>query len=310
MKLNENQIRMLRLLSERSYRSVSALAGSLTLSPSRTDVLLKDLRELGLVEMKRSGKAVEVRMSSNEHAKALKKMIALNPHVNYETILANHRINILISILGSPKSKEDISSNLDVSVRTIQRAIPSLMENGIVISDKGALSINPHHKDLLEFIKGFISYMNEKIAGSEAIIIWEHLDEFIIETRAPLKRFGFRLTGYQALEEFNVPLIVGDSWQYLYSTHKIMLRIEDICLHILLINPYSPRAIIYVVMAILKNKENWNWGYIESESGKYMVEKMIHRLKKYIKTKGKEKSEEFPSWKEIKEKAREYDIHA
>ncbi len=310
MKLSKNQVTILRLLSEKGYRSVRSLAKELKLSPSRTDVLLRDLRDLGLVEMKRSGKAVEVLMSSNQHAKAFKKMVTLNPQVRYETILTNQRINIMISLLRSQKTKEDISLELDVSVRTIERAISFLMENGIIISDGRALKINPHRDDLIEFILEFISYVNIKIAGSEAIIIWEHLDEFIVETKAPLKRSGFLLTGFLALEDFGVPLILGDSWQYLYSTHKIKLRIEDICLHIMMLNPRSARTITYIVLTILKNKEIWDWRYTESESRRYNVEKKTRKLKKFIKTKGKEKPEDFPSWKEIKEKAKEYDIHS
>ena len=309
MKLSKNQIKMLRLLSEKGYESISALAKSLKLSPSRTDVLLKDLQELGLVEMKRSGKAVEVHMSTNKHAKAFSRSVTLNPHTKFETILSNQRIRIIISLLRSPKTKEGISLELNVSVRTIERAISSLMENGIIISDKRALKINPQHDDLMEFIEEFISYVNIKIAGSEAIIIWEHLDEFIVETKAPLKRPGFLLTGFRALEDFGVPLILGDSWQYLYSPHKITLQVEDVCLHIMMINPRSARAITYILMAILKNRGIWNWGYMESESKTYNVEKMTRRLKKFIKTKGRKKPEDFPSWKEIKEKAKEYDIH-
>ncbi|UCE37548.1 MAG: winged helix-turn-helix transcriptional regulator [Thermoplasmata archaeon] len=309
MKLNKNQIKILRLLSEKGYGSVSSLAKVLKLSPSRTDVLLKDLQDLGLVEMKRSGKAVEVHTSINKHAKAFRRLVTLNPHLRYETILTNQRINILISLLRSPMTKGDISLELDVSERTIERALSSLMENGIIISEGRALKINPQHYDLMEFIREFISYVNVKIAGSETIIIWEYLDEFIVETKGPLKRPGFLLTGFQALEDFGVPLIVGDSRQYLYSPHKIILRVEDVCLHIMMINPRSIRAITYIVMATLKNKEIWNWGYMESESKTYNVEKMIRRLKKFIKTKGKEKPEDFPSWKEIKEKAKEYGIH-
>ena len=309
MKLSKNQIKILRLLSEKGYRSVSALAKKLKLSPSRTDVILKDLQDLGLVEMKRSGKAVEVRMSTNKHAKAFRRMVTLNPHLRYETILTNQQIHIMISLLRSPKTKEDLSLELGISVRTIERAISSLMENGIIISDDRTLKINPQHDDLIEFILESISYSNIKIAGSEAIVIWEHLDEFIVETKAPLKRPGFILTGFQALEDLGVPLILGDSWQYLYSPHKITLRVEDVCLHILMMNPRSQRAITYIVMAILKNKETWDWKYMGSESKKYEAEIMTRKLKKFFKTKGKEKQEDFPSWKEIKEKAKEYDIH-
>ncbi len=86
MKLKKNQIKILRLLSEKGYRSVSALADNLKLSPSRTDVLVKDLRNLGLVEMERSDKAVEVRLAAAKHAKAFRRLVALNPHMTFETI--------------------------------------------------------------------------------------------------------------------------------------------------------------------------------------------------------------------------------
>ena len=309
MKLSKNQIKILRLLSEKDYKSVSTLAKSLKLSPSRTDVLLKELQDMGLVEMERSGKAVEVQITPHKHAKAFKKLVTLNPHMKFETMLTNQRINIMISLLRSPKSKEDLSLELEVSERTIERSISPLTEYGILVPENRKFKINPQHIDIMEFIKEFISYINIKTAGSEAIIIWEHLDEFIVETKKPLKRHGFNLTGYQALGNFGVPLILGDMWQYFYSPQKIKLRIDDICLHIMMINPQSSRAISYIVMAILKNKGIWNWGYMESESKTYNVEEMTRRLKKFIKTKGKEKPEDFPSWKEIEDKAKEYDIH-
>jgi predicted transcriptional regulator len=309
MKLSKNQIKILRLLSDREYGSVSALANALKLSPSRTDVLLKELLDLGLVEMERKGKSVEVHLSTNKHAKAFRKMVTLNPHLKYETILSDQRINLIISLLRSPKSKEDISLELDVSTRTVERAMSSLTEYGIIILEKNTFKINPQHDDLMEFIRELVSYENIKIAGPKGVIIWEHLDEFIIETKSPIKLHGFNLTGYQALEDFGVSLIIRDTWQYLYSPNKIKLQMEDICLHIMMINPHSARAITYIVIAILKNNKFWKWGYMESESKIYNFNKLVWKLRRFIKTHGKETPEDFPTWEEIEEKAREYDIH-
>lgn len=309
MKLTKNQIKILRLLSEKGYRSITTLANNLKLSPSRTDVLLKGLEDFGLVEMERSGRAKEVHMTTSKHAKVFRKLVALNPHMGFETVLTNHKIEVMLSLLRSPKTIRDIAFELNVSKRTVERNMAPLREYGIVISDKRTFKTNPQHDDLFEFIREFVSYMNIKIAGTDAVIIWEYLDEFIVETKAPFKRQGFNLTGYRALERYGVPLILSDIWQYLYSPHKNRLRIEDICLHIMMINPHSARAITYIVMATLKNKEIWNWGYMESESKTYHFEEMTRKLRKFIKTRGKEKPEGFPSWEEIEEKAREYGIH-
>jgi len=142
-----------------------------------------------------------------------------------------------------------------------------------------------------------------------ATVIWENLEEFVLETPRSVDMDGFLATGYGTLERYGIPLLTGHRYHYFHSPYKRDLGLEDVCLHVFIINPTSVRANLYVLLAIIKNISVWDWEYLEKESGTYQLDEMAGRLRKYIESQGKVKPDFFPSWNELKEKAGDYGIH-
>jgi hypothetical protein len=132
----------------------------------------------------------------------------------------------------------------------------------------------------------------------------------MIESPMTISRQEFKLTGYRALNDYGLFLITGQSWQYFYSSSRKKLRLEDICLHLLATTIQLNRDIIYISIAILKNKDIWRWRYIENEAKSFQVKDMVKKLKIFIESQGEKTPKEFPSWDEVKETAKGYDVNA
>ncbi|MDP6155914.1 MAG: hypothetical protein QF682_07235 [Candidatus Thermoplasmatota archaeon] len=182
----------------------------------------------------------------------------------------------------------------------------------MVRKEKGSYLLNDQHIEVYVFIGEFQAHMNMKMARESdpcAIVIWENLDEFIMETPNPVIKNKFYATGHRLLGQYGIPLITDNQFHYFHSPYKNDLRLEDLCLHVFTINPLSIRAIIYVSLAIIKNKSKWDWKYLEFESRTYQLDDMARRLRIYIESKGKVRSRGFPSWNELKDKAEGYDIY-
>ena len=60
-------------------------------------------------------------------------------------------------------------------------------------------------------------------------------------------------SGYGTLERYGIPLLTGHRYHYFHSPYKRDLGLEDVCLHVFIINPTSVRANLYVLLAIIKN---------------------------------------------------------
>lgn len=312
MKLNKTHIKILLQLSQRDYRSVVALSKDLQMIPSTVDMALKTLLDMGFMEMARIGKSVRVSLSSNKHARAYKKLVTLYSHMGFEDILSGHNIQIMLTLLRNRRSKKSLSEKLYVSTRTVERSIQSLQSYGLVRNEDGSYILNDQHTKLYEFVREFQAYVNMKIArscDSRATIIWENLDEFIMETPNPVNQNGFYATGYGTLAQYGIPLLTANRYHYFHSPYKSDLRLEDVCLHILTINPSSIRANLYVSLAIIKNRSIWDWKYLEQESRTYQLDDMARKLRMFIENQGNVRSKGFPSWAELKEKAEGYDIH-
>lgn len=312
MNPNRTHLRILRQLSRREYESVVALSKDLEKIPSTVDISLKVLLDMGLVEMTRTGKSVSVSMGKWKHAQTYKKLVTLHPHMGFEEILSGHNIKIMLTLLGKRSSMKELAGKLGVSERTVTRSIRSMRSYGIVGNEGGSYLLNDQHENLYEFVRELQAHMNMKKAIScdpGATVIWENLEEFVLETLRSVDMDGFLATGYGTLERYGIPLLTDHRYHYFHSPYKRDLRLEDVCIHIFLLNPSSVRASLYVSLAIIRNIGVWDWKYLESESRKYQLDDVAGRLRTYIENQGKVKPEFFPSWNELKEKAGDYDIH-
>ncbi len=311
VKLNNTHIRILSQLSRREYESIVALGTDLRMIPSTLDMSLVTLRDMGFVEMTRNGRSVRVGLSCHKHAGAYRKLVTLHPHMGFEDILSRHNIRIMIILLQGRSTVKDLAGKLGVSSRTVERSVRTLLNYGMVRNEDGSYLLNEQHGMVYEFIGEYQAYMNMKMARASdpgATVIWENLEEFIMESPNPVKQEGFYATGYRTLGLYGITLLTDNRYHYFHSPYKRDIRLEDVCLHILAIDPSSVRGILYISLAIVNNRNAWDWKYLEAESRTYQLDDMTGRLRRYIENRGKVRDEGIPSWDELKEKAGVYDI--
>lgn len=310
-KLSSLQIKILRLLSAGEYKALKELASALKKSQSRISVALKGLEDLGFVATEKTGLAKKISLASNKHAVVFKTLLSKHPNLKIEKYLSGSVIEVLLPIVDTRCSVSDIGKYSNYSERTVLRVVSRLQEIGAVLRENGLYSINPQFDLWKEFIKEFQAYLNAKLTyniSKSATLLWQSGKEFLIETKDYIKRENFHVTGYEKLGEFGVPLILKDVRHYFHTPYKNKIKIEDVCLHTLVLDPTSTRNILYVLLAVAKNQKKINWNYLRKESVKYNLKALPAELKEYLETKGRVKQKYFPTWPEFKEKAREYDI--
>jgi predicted transcriptional regulator len=307
MQLNQTHIKILDLLVKNPYKSISALAHDLNLSISRTHFSVQELNDLGLIDLVRNGKSVEVNLATTNHAMVYKKIKTKRPHINLEYIFTGQKINIITQLLRAPQNLNELAYNLNVSSRTILRNVARLRELGIIRFENRLYLVNSNQTDIFDFVKYFLSYINMRSTKDIGTVIWEHLDEFIIESSPDIEKTGFYLTGYRALTGYGLQLLTTSERHYFYSTYIKELRLEDICLHILALNLQFNRDIIFISIVILKNQDAWDWKYFTKQATIYKISSEVQNLKEFVQTRGENAPEGYPNWDEVSNKLSEYD---
>ncbi len=308
VRLNELQIEILQCLMKREYGTLKQISLELDKSQSRISSVVGDLENKGLVDLEKRGLSKKISVTNSKHASVLKKLFAMHP-VDFENCLSGSALEVLQPITEDDLSRSEVSKRCGYSERTVSRVFGRMKERGMIVKEGDFYSINPRYAVLSEFISEFQSYLNVKRSRSfspTSTMIWEKGKEFLIETRETNEEKHYFLTGYDRLADFGVPLITTESRYYFYTEMKDELVLEDVCLHTLITDSSSTRNLLYVLLAIGKNKVNWS--YLKSESVRYGLEDTAAALKEYMDSRGKKKAKYFPPWEEYKTKAREYEI--
>ncbi len=307
VRLNALQIEIMQCLMKREYGTLKQISLELDKSQSRISSVVSDLENKGLVDLEKKGLSKKISVANSKHASILKKLFAMHP-VDFENCLSGSALEVLQPITEDELSRSEVSKRCGYSERTVSRVFDRMRERGMIVEESGLYSINPRYAALSEFISEFQSYLNVKRSRSfspTSTMIWERGKEFMVETRETNEEDYF-LTGYDRLADFGVPLITTGSRYYFYTEMKDELVLEDVCLHTLIPDISSTRNLLYVLLAIGKNRVNWS--YLKIESVKYGLEDTAAALKEYMDSRGKKKAKYFPPWEEYKTKAREYEI--
>jgi len=313
LELSKLQIGILCGLGSRGYETHSELVHALNKSQTRISIALQDLERLGIIMSEKKGLSKRVRLSGSKHVLLLKRLFTKYPNLRFEKYLSGSSVEVLLPLAYLKCNVSEIAEQSGYSERTVLRALNRLIEIGMTIGERKCYSINPRFNTLSEFLREFQAYTNVGLAyefSKTATILWQRGKEFLIETKGGCENEHFLLTGYEKLGEFGIPLILTDIKHYFYTEYKNRLCLEDMCLHILTLEPASTRPILYVLLAVSKNKGKIDWKYLKKESEKYDLKKIVIGLKKYLKTWGEVKPQYFPTWGEFKTKAWDYDINA
>ena len=308
MHYNRTQITALKSLTKKDYLSITQLAQDLSISPATADLIVHDLEHKGIVDLVRSNRRINIRFNNNKHTLALKRMFSLNAHVDYGRILSNEKIDLMKEMVKSTKDKKELAEILKVSSRTVERNLSPLMELGVVLKQGRRYAMNPQWGDIISFLREYFEYINNAQVGPGCVMYWQNLDEFLVQSDEPIDKKTFHLTGAKALCDYGVSLLTEDTWDYYYSEAPTNISLEEVCIHMQVKDTFATRPILYTTLAILKNRDQWNWDRTLAISRGYGLEKRFQELRRFIESEGAMRGEGFPDWSEVMKKAKEYDI--
>lgn len=207
--------------------------------------------------------------------------------------LADSQILILISLLSKSTVKE-ICEKTKLSKTYVTKFVKSAHYASILTKDKKEYTINETvYPELIEFLKEYQTYYYsyDKRIPLGATIYFKNEKEIVFSTKQELDA---TLTSFSAFKDYNLPIYTLENFYYL---PKKELTKQEILQHTLAIVEKTKdfRDRMYLALFYYKYKDEF----------KDIKHEILDNLNRIFSG---EKIDRYPSLKEIKEKAKVYDI--
>ncbi|MBX0324741.1 helix-turn-helix domain-containing protein [Halomicroarcula sp. F13] len=304
--LTEGEVRALTALH--GEQTVSELAANLDRSLSYTSELVEQLETSGLVETRRQGKTKQIRLSD---AKAIELLTALTQqysHIDWPELLSGAALRVCY-FLDTPRTVTDLARHTDVHRSTVHRALSPLQHRGIVYqTDNGTYALNDGFEQLNAFARELAHHVHRQTVEQQTntyTILWESLDEFLVQTTTEITEEHFILTGPEQFQRYDLPLLARDRRYYLYSETTSELSPEILCCHMLVIDS-GARAQSYCIL--LLSHASIDRDELRAQATKYGVDDVVDDLCTYLDTSGDQRTSRLPEWKDFQELAEEYEV--
>ncbi|MDS0261962.1 helix-turn-helix domain-containing protein [Haloarcula sp. S1CR25-12] len=304
--LTEGEIRALTAL--RGEQTVSELAANLDRSLSYTSKLVEQLETSGLVETRRQGKTKQIRLSD---AKALELLAALTQqysHIDWPELLSGAALRVCY-FLDTPRTVTDLARHTDVHRSSVHRALSPLQHRGIVYqTDNGTYALNDGFEQLSAFARELAHHGHRQTVEQQAntyTILWEALDEFLVQTTTEITEEHFIPTGPDQFQRYDLPLLARDRRYYLYSKTMSELSPEILCCHMLVIDS-GARAQSYCLL--LLSHASIDRDELRAQATKYGVDDVVDDLCTYLDTSGDQRTSRLPEWEDFQELAEKYEV--
>jgi len=298
--LTKSEISALRHLSERAL-TISELAATLGKSTSLASHITRSLQGKGFVQTQKKGTSTLASIAQNNHAQALIDLIKNEPGVPWEKVLTYSAMNLLFERF------EHLDFN-GLSRSTRWRATRNLAAHGM-LSDSSRFASSGR---LAHFLDAYGDYVTRAFAlevlPSDAAIIWSRGYRFLFRVgRARKLPSRFLKTAVSALPSYGVQLVSEEEY-YFYAKGIDSLSLEDVIIHTLLVDPTSQTFATYAIIAILKNSHKVDFESLMQKAREYGIESYVGSIKRYIDSKGGDRSWPLPPWEELKEQALDYGV--
>lgn len=298
----------LRLLATtRDEPTVSALAEELGRSVNYVSELVDRMEEKGLVHTTRSGKTKHVRRSSARAAELFDGFVQRFSHIPFPELLAGATLRVLYH-LDEPSSPTDLAKHAGVHRSTVYRALSPLQHRGIVYRDDGAYALNDEFEQLSTLAREFAHHRNRNRVAEYVdtyTILWESLDEFLVQTDEPIAADAFHVTGPERFQAYDLPLLARQRRYYLYAESKNKISTEELCCHMLVIGD-DTRSLSYCLL--LLSSVDIDRDELLAVAATYDVENTTTALLEYLDTDGEARTDTLPSWEEFCDLADEYGV--
>lgn len=301
----EAELRVLATL--RAGSTVSELAEDLDRSLSYVSELIERMKSKGLVHTSRAGKTKRIHRSDARAIELLDRFVQRYSHIPFPELLAGATLRILY-YLKSPASATVLAARADVHRSTVHRSLAPLETRGIIYQTDGKYVLNDEFTELVTLARAFAHHRNRHRVTAHVdsyTILWESLDEFLVQTDEEIEADAFHLTGPERFQEYGLALLARQRRYYLYSESKGELSPAELCCHMLVIDDgtRSQSYCLLLLSEVAIDREN-----LLTVAETYGVDELVATLFTYLDTDGTERSEKLPTWDEFRDLADEYGV--
>ena len=302
--LNRNELRTFKAICE-GATSTASLADTLDISTISVYRTVNSLSSSKLVEVKRTGKRIQLSLSPHGHSKALSAYLEggrrpIDP-------LIGSRLLVLLSVSSNPKVLERVAEEVRLSNESVRRIVWALRGFGAISQEKMTISIPPSDTTLARFLqdfsKGACAAMLESIAPS-GTVLWSEGLEFLFSSRTPANARCVAETGITAMSKRGLRFM-SDARYYHYAYWRPRLRREDIALHHVLVDPSSTRNISYALLFLMK--EGFSPAYLARLGDALGARALAGQIASFLSG-GTVDSPHFPSRADMAELCTEYGV--
>lgn len=289
-------------------QTVSGLATQLNRSLSYTSELVERLETTGLVETRREGKTKQVRPSDAKALELFANITQAYSHIEWPELLSGATLRILY-YLDTPRAATDLARHADVHRSTVHRALDPLQHRGIIYqAEDDAYALNEGFEQLSTLARELAHHDHRQTVEQQTdtyTILWELLDEFLVQTADEITDDDFIPTGPEQFQAYDLPLLARDRRYYFYSKTMSDLSPETLCCHMLVIDSGS-RAQSYCLL--LLSHVDVDRDELRAQAVKYDVDDLVEDLLAYLDTSGEQRTSRLPEWEDFQKLAEDYGV--
>jgi len=304
--LTEGEVRALTVLH--GEQTVSEFATQLDRSLSYTSELVDRLEASGLVETRRQGKTKQIRPSDAKAVELLADITQEYSHIEWPELLSGATLRVLY-YLETPRIATELARRANIHRSTVHRALDPLQHRGIIYeTDEDAYALNEGFEQLSTLARELAHHVHRQTVEQHTdtyTILWESLDEFLVQTTDELTDDAFIPTGPERFQTYDLPLLARDRRYSLYSEPMTNLSPATLCCHMLVIDS-GVRTRSYCLL--LLSHVEVDRDELREQATKYGVDDLVEDLLTYLDTSGEQRTSRFPEWEEFQELAADYGV--
>jgi predicted transcriptional regulator len=301
----EAELRALEALRRES--TVSELAEELDRSRSYVSELVDRTESKGLVHTSREGKQKRIDRSDARAIELFDSFARRYTHIPFPELLGGATLRILYH-LRSPATATELAEQVGVHRSTVYRSLSPLENRGMIYRSDRRYTLNDGFEELSTVAREFVHLRHRHRVEDHTesfTILWESLDEFLVQTRAEIEDDAFHLTGPELFQAYGLPLMARQRRYYLYSESVDEVSPAELCCHMLVIDD-GTRSQSYCLLLMSETAIDRDELFESARS--YEVAERVSNLLEYLDTKGESRSGCLPRWEEFRELAEEYGV--
>lgn len=285
--------------------SISDLAETLERSPGHVSRTVSTLAETELVTVEREGNSKIVRPAMVEPVRVYRSLVHRYPHVEFPDLLTKTAIPILY-FLDEPITVSELADRTDNYRNTVHRIVTRFQHWGMLQKQAGTYVLNDGFADLNTFARALVSHLHIVTAPTETgTILWETVDEYVLQTEATIDDPDYLLTGPHRFAEYGLGLLTTDRRHYFYSERRDEVTVEDVVCHMLLIDD-GARYRGYCLLLLAA--EGYDQDTLDERAAHYGLSGIIDELVEYLETRGEHDPPGIVSWTEFEQLAADYGV--